>query len=239
LHLASKSRGPTISRFDPRTPPGRQRNRPAELSPHFFYPTDSFGVPASFHQRAHRERLFDDHETPTEPIRLTAPDESRNPMNLEQKTVLTTGASRGHDYALTLTLSQSPIEVFNAINDTPSWWSGEIVGDTDKLNAEFTYQVAGVHFTRQRVTELVPGKKIVWHVTEAKIDFVQNTGEWKGTDLVFELERKGDQTELRFTHRGLSPTYECYDNCSSAWSTLVTGNLRRRIETGEPQPSPW
>jgi hypothetical protein len=146
---------------------------------------------------------------------------------------------KNNDYELTLTLSQSPTDVYNAINNTRGWWSGEIVGDTDQLGAEFTYQVAGVHFTRQKVTELVRAKKIVWRVTEAKIDFVQNTGEWKGTDIVFELERKGDKTELRFTHRGLSPTYECYDNCSSAWSTLINGNLRRLIETGEPQPSPW
>jgi hypothetical protein len=146
---------------------------------------------------------------------------------------------KNHDYQLTLTLSQSPTEVFNAINHIRGWWSGDIAGDNDRLGAEFTYQVAGVHSTRQKVSELVPAKKIVWHVMEAKIEFVQNSGEWKGTDIVFELEGKGDETELRFTHRGLSPTYECYDNCSSAWRTLITGNLRRLIETGEPQPSPW
>ncbi len=113
--------------------------------------------------------------------------------------------------------------------------------DTDKLGAEFSYQVAGVHFSRQKVTELVPGKKIVWHVTDAKLDFVQDAREWKGTDIVFEIdasERSG-KTELRFTHRGLAPAFECYANCSTAWTTLVTGNLRRLIETGEPQPSPW
>jgi hypothetical protein len=144
-----------------------------------------------------------------------------------------------NDYELTLLLDQSPTEVFNAINNTRGWWSGEIVGETDKLGAEFSYRVAGVHFTRQKVTELIPGKRIVWHVTEAKIDFVPNTGEWAGSDIVFELERKADKTELSFTHRGLTPSYECYDNCSSAWSTLITGNLRRLIETGAPQPSPW
>jgi hypothetical protein len=83
-----------------------------------------------------------------------------------------------NDYELTLLLDQSPTEVFNAINNTRGWWSGEIVGETDKLGAEFSYRVAGVHFTRQKVTELIPGKRIVWHVTEAKIDFVPNTGEW-------------------------------------------------------------
>jgi len=144
-----------------------------------------------------------------------------------------------NDYQLTLTLDQSPAEVFKAINQTRGWWSGQIVGDTDRLGAEFSYRVEGVHFSQQRVTELVPHQKIVWHVTAAKLDFVQDKGEWQGTDIVFEIERKGSKTELRFTHRGLAPAFECYANCSSAWRTLVNGNLRRFIETGEPQPSPW
>jgi len=76
-------------------------------------------------------------------------------------------------------------------------------------------------------------------VTEAKLDFVANPSEWRGTEIAFEIEKKGDKTELRFTHRGLSPSYDCFTNCSSAWSTLVNGNLRRLIETGKPQPSPW
>jgi hypothetical protein len=99
--------------------------------------------------------------------------------------------------------------------------------------------VEGAHFTKQKVTELVPGKRIVWHVTEAKIGFVKDEGEWKGTDIVFEIARKGDKTELRFTHRGLVPAYECYDSCSNAWGMLVGGNLRRLITTGKDQPSPW
>ena len=144
-----------------------------------------------------------------------------------------------NDYQLTLTLDQSPTDVFNAINRTRDWWSGEILGDTDRLGAEFSYQVDGVHFSHQKVTELIPDKKVVWHVTDAKLNFVQDGGEWKGTDILFEIERKGNKTELRFRHRGLVPAFECYANCSSAWSTLVNGNLRKLIETGKPQPSPW
>jgi|SRR5579863_2870426 len=143
------------------------------------------------------------------------------------------------DYTINFTVDQSPVEVFDAINNARGWWSGEIVGATDRLGAEFTYTVEGVHFTKQKVAELVPGKRIVWHVTEAKISFVKDKSEWKGTDIVFEIVRRGDKTELRFTHKGLIPDYECYDSCSNAWGMLVGGNLRRLITTGKDQPSPW
>jgi hypothetical protein len=54
---------------------------------------------------------------------------------------------------------------------------------------------------------------------------------------VFDIAKKGDKTELRFAHVGLGEELECYDSCSNAWGVLINGNLRRRIATGEPQPS--
>jgi len=49
----------------------------------------------------------------------------------------------------------------------------------------------------------VSGKKVVWHVTDSRIQFVRDTSEWDGTDIVFEIARRGDKTEIRFTHIGL------------------------------------
>ncbi len=91
----------------------------------------------------------------------------------------------------------------------------------------------------QKITESVPGRKVVWHVTEAELAFVKDKDEWKGTDIVFEIAKKGAKTEVRFTHKGLVSAFECYKDCSNAWGTLVNGNLRRRIASGKPQPSPW
>jgi hypothetical protein len=76
-------------------------------------------------------------------------------------------------------------------------------------------------------------------VLDAHLSFVHDKDEWKGTDIVFEIAKKGDKTELRFTHRGLATAYECYKECSNAWGILVNGNLRRLITTGKDQPSPW
>ena len=143
------------------------------------------------------------------------------------------------NFTVAFSVDQTPEEVFDAINNVRGWWSGEIIGDTGKLGAEFTYRVPGAHRSTQKITEFVPGKKVVWHVLDADLSFVKDKDEWKGTDIVFEIARKSDKTELRFTHRGLATAYECYKECSNAWGTLVNGNLRRLITTGKDQPSPW
>ena len=143
------------------------------------------------------------------------------------------------DFTLSFTVDQAPDAVFQAINRVPAWWSGEVKGESGKLGDEFSYRVAGIHYSKQKIAEFVPGKKVVWHVTEAQLEFAKHKDEWKGTDIVFEIGRQGDKTELRFTHKGLASGFECYKDCSNAWGALVNGNLRKLIATGQPQPSPW
>lgn len=143
------------------------------------------------------------------------------------------------NFTVAFLVEQTPEEVFDAINNVRGWWSGEIEGDTDEPGAEFTYRMPDAHYCKQKITEFIPGKKVVWHVLDASLSFVIDKNEWKGTDIVFEIGKKGDKTEVRFTHIGLVPAYECYDDCSNAWGLLVNGNLRRLITTKEVQPSPW
>jgi hypothetical protein len=78
----------------------------------------------------------------------------------------------------------------------------------------------------------------VWHVTDAKLNFVKDKTEWNGTEIVFEITRKRGKTELRFTHVGLVPTVECYGGCSGAWGYYVNDSLRSLIATGKGQPNP-
>jgi Activator of Hsp90 ATPase homolog 1-like protein len=139
------------------------------------------------------------------------------------------------DFTTSFTVDQSAGEAFKAINNVRGWWSGEVIGEADRLGAEFTYQYKNVHTSTQRVTEFIPGEKIVWHVTDAELTFLQNKTEWIGTDIVFDIGRKDGKTELRFTHVGLVPKFECYGACSSGWSALIDGNLRELIATGRAQ----
>ncbi|MGE5803391.1 MAG: SRPBCC family protein [Gemmatimonadota bacterium] len=142
------------------------------------------------------------------------------------------------NYTATFTVDQTPDQVFAAVINPRGWWSEQIDGPTDALGAEFKYHYRDVHRARFKITELVPGKRVVWHVVENHFDFVEDKTEWTGTDVVFEIGKQGNQTELRFTHVGLVPAYECYNVCSDAWGSYVKGSLKNLITTGKGQPNP-
>jgi len=142
------------------------------------------------------------------------------------------------DLTLTFTVDQTPGEVFAAINDVRGWWSGDIEGSTVNLGDEWTYRYKDVHFSKQRITELIPGKKVVWLVLDSYLSFVKDKTEWNGTEIVFEIARKHGKTEVRFTHAGLVPAFECFGGCSGAWGFYIENSLRSLIATGKGAPNP-
>jgi hypothetical protein len=141
------------------------------------------------------------------------------------------------NFTTAFTVSQTPEEAFAAINNVRGWWSEEIEGRTDKPGAEFKYHFKDIHRCKMQITELVPGKKVAWHVLDNNFNFTKDKTEWKGTDIIFDIARKGGQTEVRFTHRGLVPEYECYEACREGWTTYINSSLRDLIATGKGQPN--
>ncbi|RJT29287.1 SRPBCC domain-containing protein [Mesorhizobium waimense] len=135
------------------------------------------------------------------------------------------------------TVDQTPEAAFAAINNVRGWWSEEIQGRTDKSGEDFDYHYSDLHRCKIKVTELVPGKKVAWRVLDNYFSFTVDKTEWTGTEMIFDISAKDGKTEVRFTHQGLVPDYECYDACSDGWRTYINDSLRSLIATGKGHPN--
>lgn len=139
------------------------------------------------------------------------------------------------NFTTSFTVAQSPEAAFAAITNPRAWWSGDFEGETSRIGDAFTYRNKDIHYSRQQVTELVPGRRVAWHVLEGRLAFVADKSEWAGTTITFDIAQRGDGTEVVFTHVGLAPQVECYETCSDAWTALIQGSLRQLIESGKTE----
>jgi hypothetical protein len=87
------------------------------------------------------------------------------------------------DFTAIISVDQTPEEAFAAIKNRGGW-SEEIEGATDKIGDEFTYHYKDVHSCRMKLSEVVPGKRVVWLVLDNFFNFTEDKTEWKGTKLI-------------------------------------------------------
>jgi uncharacterized protein YndB with AHSA1/START domain len=142
---------------------------------------------------------------------------------------------KNKNFTVSVLVDQSPAEVFKSVNNPRGWWGEGIKGETKKLNDEFVYRHQPYHYSKQRLIELVPDQKVVWQVIDGELSFTEDKSEWKDTKIIFEIEKQGQNTALRFTHEGLTPASECFDDCSQGWNHYLQ-SLVKLIETGKGEP---
>lgn len=141
------------------------------------------------------------------------------------------------DFTTKILVDQSPGDAFKAINHVRGWWSEEIEGRTDQQHAIINYRYEDIHFCRLQVVELVTDKKVVWHVLENHFKFTRDKTEWTDTKIIFEISEAGSQTQVHFTHSGLTPAYECFEICETAWTNYIQNSLKSLIQTGKGMPN--
>src|ERR1700739_1462157 len=141
------------------------------------------------------------------------------------------------NFTATIEVSQPPQSVFKSItNDVAKWWGGpDLEGKSIDLNDEFIINHPGAHYSKQKLVEVVPGKKLVWLVTESTLNWLKMyKHEWTNTKMIFEISTKGDKTILHFTHLGLVPEKECHAMCEQGWNMVIKDWLFNFITYDKP-----
>jgi Activator of Hsp90 ATPase homolog 1-like protein len=115
------------------------------------------------------------------------------------------------------------------------WWGGkDLRGNSTKLTDEFIIDHPGAHYSKQKLVEVIPEKKIVWLVTESTLNWLKmDQQEWTNTRMIFEITPKGDKTVLHFTHEGLFPKKEYYPLVHQGWNTVIKDYLFHFITDGK------
>jgi len=136
---------------------------------------------------------------------------------------------KNQSYSTSIEVGASPEAVFGDINDVPAWWireaggaTTEFEGKSSNLGDEFTLRHTEVHYSKHKLIEVIPNKKIVWLVTDSRLAWIkENKEEWTGTKMIFEIVPEGEKTLLIFTHEGLVPQLECYEHCVHFWERVI------------------
>jgi Activator of Hsp90 ATPase homolog 1-like protein len=139
------------------------------------------------------------------------------------------------DYTTTILVRATANNAFKSINHVAAWWTENIEGSSEKLNDVFTVHF-GETFATMKIVESVPEERVVWHVTDCHLQWLADKKEWKDTRIVFEISTEGDSVRIQFTHVGLTPQVECYNDCVKGWDQYIKGSLAKLIIEGKGHP---
>jgi hypothetical protein len=104
-------------------------------------------------------------------------------------------------YTVEIEIAKSLNDVFNHVIDVSKWWPEDFEGTSIKLDTEFIFSTGDSHYSKNKVIEFVPNKKLVWVTTESRRK--TDNFDWTGTKMIFELIPQEDTTMLQFTYDGV------------------------------------
>ena len=141
------------------------------------------------------------------------------------------------DYHSSFTANISPREAFEKISRVNEWWSLNFEGESSKLGDVFTVLFKSGDYYTIKISELIPGEKIVWDVIDADQTWHEDRDEWNGTKIVWEISPEKDGSRVTMTHQGLVPAFECYEKCKMGWDYLMQQSLSKFLTEGKGLPA--
>jgi hypothetical protein len=139
------------------------------------------------------------------------------------------------DYHASIVVPASARSAAEAISQVSSWWTKNITGSSNNQDDVFEVRF-GDTFSRFKIVENIPGKKIRWFVLDCNLHWLKDKKEWKDTEVLWEISSVGDSTRIDMTHVGLVPGIECFENCNKGWNHYVKESLYKLLMEGRGEP---
>jgi hypothetical protein len=140
------------------------------------------------------------------------------------------------DYRSSITAHTTPKEALEKISRVSEWWSTNFEGSSQKVNDIFTVRFGSGDMFKIKVSELIPGKKISWEVVDSVQTGVKDATEWTDTKILWEVSAQKEGTRIDFTHIGLVPNLECYNDCIQGWDYLLQKSLIKFLTENKGLP---
>ena len=137
------------------------------------------------------------------------------------------------DFTSIISAKISAKKAIDKISNVSEWWGINFTGSSKNQNDPFVVKMGGDSFFNFTVEELIPGKRIVWLVTDCNMPWYSDKKEWANTRLIFDLEEHDGITELNFKHEGLTPDVECYKDCEPGWTHWIQTSMFSYLTKGE------
>lgn len=139
------------------------------------------------------------------------------------------------DYHASIVVPGSAQHAAEVISQVSSWWTENIIGSSKNENDVFEVHF-GETFSRFKIIENVPAKKLRWYVLDCNLHWMKDKKEWKDTEILWEISSVGDSTRIDMTHVGLVPGIECFEDCNKGWNHYVKSSLYKLLTEGRGEP---
>lgn len=137
------------------------------------------------------------------------------------------------DFQNSISARISAAEAIKRISKIPEWWDVTFTGSSEKQNDSFVLKMGGDSFFNCTVTELIPGKRVVWSITDCNMPWYSDKKEWADTRLIFDITERNGLITLNFMHEGLTPDLECYRDCETGWNHWIMNSLLSYFTIGK------
>ncbi len=135
-------------------------------------------------------------------------------------------------YHSSIVVNESAMEAYDKISRVNEWWAENFEGSAKNLGDVFKIWWGETTVTF-KITEAIPGKKVIWLVTDCNLPWLKDIKEWNDTEVVFEISEENGVTKINMTHIGLTPEVECFENCQAGWNHYIQKSLFEFMEEGQ------